>query len=559
MKTLKNSILCFVLLCGAAVLMAQAPQWQWAVKAEGTDENYAYSIEVDNQGNQYVIGVFRGTTTFGSHTLTTSEDDEEYDIFVAKLDADGNWLWAVQAGGLSIDHVSGIALDSAGNAYITGAFAGTANFGSHTLTVSGWRNTFVAKLDADGNWLWAVKAGGTGWDDGYAITLDAASNIYVTGGFTYTATFGSHTLTASGMRNIYVAKMDADGNWLWATQAEGSIFFGNGYSITLDGTGNMYVTGSFEGVVIFGSHTLSASGNDNDYDIFVAKLDPDGNWLWAIQAGGLFSDWGYSIALDNAGNIYMTGWFAGTATFGSHTLIASGDENDIFVAKLDANGNWLWVIQAEGEYGYNSSGSDIDIDSAGNVYVVGTFEGTATFGSNTLTAGGVRDAFVAKLNANGHWLWAIQAEGDLGSRTTGSGIDLDSAGNVYVIGSVGGTATFGNHTLTASGISDIFVAKLDISTPIDDDLAPQVASRLHDAWPNPFNKATGTLIKADIPKRSTGTLSVYNLRGQHVASYKLSSGTHEINFAGENLPAGIYFYSLQCGSFRETKKLVLLR
>jgi hypothetical protein len=185
------------------------------------------------------------------------------------------------------------------------------------------------------------------------------------------------------------------------------------------------------------------------------------------------------------------------------------------------------------------------------------FEDTASFGGHTLTSNGDWDIFVAKLDADGNWLWAVQAGGP--ALDSGYSIAFDAAGNAYVTGAFGGTATFGDHTLTANGILNIFVAKLGSGTPVDDYLAPQVASRLHDAWPNPFNKATGTMIKADIPAQSTGTLSIYNLRGQRVARYELNSGSHQISFAGDNLPAGIYLYSLQCGDTRETKKLVLLR
>ena len=240
---MKSLILCLVLLCGAAVLPAQTPQWQWVTAAVGTDEealNYGYSIAIDNQGNQYICGTFDGLVTFGSHILTSLGGDIYGDIFVAKLDPAGNWLWAVRAGGFFDDMASGIALDGSGNIYVTGQFGGIANFGTHTLTANvyddDYCDIFVAKLDADGNWLWAIKAGGSHDDYGNSIAIDAAGNGYVIGDYEGTATFGNHALTATG------------GEWY-------------------------------------------------EKDIFVAKFNPSGEWLWAVSGGGTWDDWGQSIAL----------------------------------------------------------------------------------------------------------------------------------------------------------------------------------------------------------------------------------------------------------------------
>ena len=133
MKALRNSFLCLILLCGAMVLGAQAPQWQWAVRAGGTDYEESISIATDSQGNQYITGMFDEIATFGSHTLTTSGGG---DIFVAKLDASGNWLWAVRAGGTENDWGLFITVDGADNAYVTGYFQNTATFGNHTLTTN---------------------------------------------------------------------------------------------------------------------------------------------------------------------------------------------------------------------------------------------------------------------------------------------------------------------------------------------------------------------------------------------------------------------------------------
>ena len=185
-----------------------------------------------------------GISTFGSHTLTAGG---YVDFFVAKLDPNGNWLWVVQAGGTNGNESCwgrGIAVDGAGNAYVTGQFLSTVNFGSQTLT-SAHKDIFVAKLDTNGNWLWAVRGGGSSPDDGYGIAVDGAGNAYVTGVFFGTANFGGHTVSSPSAYAIFAAKMDHNGIWLWAAKAGGSSRSddASGLGIAVDGADNSYVTG----------------------------------------------------------------------------------------------------------------------------------------------------------------------------------------------------------------------------------------------------------------------------------------------------------------------------
>ena len=358
-------------------------------QAGGPSNDEGLGIAVDGAGNVYVTGQFQGYATFGSHSLSSSGG---YDIFVAKLSPNGNWLWAVKAGGTSSnDRGYGIAVDGAGNAYVTGYFQDTATFGSHSLSSSGGYDIFVAKLSPEGIWVWAINPGGTGNSYGYSIALDGAGNVYATGEFRGTVTFGSSTLTVnSSSTNILIVKLDASGNWLWAVKAGGT-YSDSGYGIAVDGAGNAYVTGSFSSTATFGSQTLSTS----NVDLFVAKLGPSGNWLWAVKSGGASLAEGYSIAVDGAGNAYVTGYFDETITFSNNTLISSGCY-DVFVAKITPSGNWLWGVKA-GAPG-DDYGAGIAVDVAGNAYVTGHFLGTATFGSHTLTSMGFRDIFIAKLS-----------------------------------------------------------------------------------------------------------------------------------------------------------------
>ncbi|MDP8269445.1 MAG: SBBP repeat-containing protein [Candidatus Tenebribacter davisii] len=323
---MKKALVGLIFIIFTITLSAQEPEWQWASQAGGSSVDVGESITIDDDGNSYVTGIFSETAPFGFYSLTSSGS---YDIFVAKMDANGNWLWATKAGGSGSDYGDSIAIDGDGNSYVTGSFEETATFGSYSLTSSGSADIFVAKMDANGNWLWVTKAGGSSCDDSYGITIDSNGSSYVTGRFGGTATFGSYSLTSSGSADIFVAKMDVNGNWLWATQAGGS-GFDFGESIAIDGDGNSYITGNFSATATFGSYSLTSSGSA---DIFVAKMDANGNWLWVTKAGGSSWDDSYGITIDSNGSSYVTGDFSATATFGSYSLTSSGSA-DIFVAKL---------------------------------------------------------------------------------------------------------------------------------------------------------------------------------------------------------------------------------
>ncbi len=426
--------------------------WQWAVKGGGTGQDNSWSICIDTDNNTYITGYFNGTVLFGTITLVSSGG---FDLFVAKLNSDGVWQWAVQGGGAGIDEGRSICVDPNGNIYITGSFNGTALFGSTMLSSLGFYDVVVAKLNNDGVWQWAVQGGGTYFEDiGYGICVDANGNVYVTGYFGQTAVFGTITLVSIGICDVFVAKLNNNGVWQWAVQSSVIATGGAfGDSIFLDTNENLYITGYFSGIALFGTIVLTSSGI---FESYVAKLNKNGVWQWAVQStgGGSSLTMSLSLYLDSNGNLYITGMFYGTVIFGTTTLTSS--ESDIFVGKLTQNGVWQWAVQGGGT-GFDS-GSSIQVDADGNAYVIGMFQETAWFGSITLTSSGDNDVFVAKLNANGYWQWARQAGGI--NIDAGRGLCLDSEENIYVTGFFSDTAVFGTITLVSSGDYDVFVAKL---------------------------------------------------------------------------------------------------
>ncbi|MCK4654382.1 MAG: SBBP repeat-containing protein [Candidatus Cloacimonetes bacterium] len=557
----KRTFILLGLLLIAVCAFAQAPEWQWAAKAGGIEWDNGWSITIDTSGNLYVTGWFRDSASFGSNILTSSGGDN---IFVAKISSDGNWLWANSVSGSDDGWSCSITVDTSGSLYFTGGFEGTANFGSTTLTSNGSGDIFVAKVSSDGSWLWANNAGGNGWDRGRGISVDNFGDLYITGGFSGTASFDDIVLTSNGGYNdIFTAKMSSDGNWLWANNAGGNDW-DLSKSITIDPSGNSYIIGYFYVTANFDDITLTSNG---DRDIFIAMMSSDGNWVWADNAGGNDWDSGFSIAIDNSGNLYVTGFFASTASFGPTTLTSSGGD-DIFVAKMDLGGNWLWARSAGGSSVWDWSRC-ITVDSSENLYITGDFEGTASFGETTLTSFGNGDIFVAKINSDGNWAWALNAGGI--SSDQSYGITVDTFENLYVTGYFAGTASFGSTMLTSEGSGDIFVAKLNSSVFAENEISPTVNSLSN--YPNPFNPTT--TINYQLPEDSKVKLSIYNIKGQKVkilVNKILPAGEHSIIWDGKDsngnrVSSGIYFYKMclhpessgKAGDYREVRKMVLLK
>ena len=546
----KLFLTCLILMTGI-LLFAQTPDWLWAISAGGTQSDSPQLMTTDSQGNQYITGRFNGTTTIGNTSLTSFGD---YDIFIAKLDSSGSWLWVRQAGGTQADIGNGIAVDSAGNVYVTGGFVGTATFGPVTLSHNYIEHLFLSKLDNNGNWLWTVEALGED-NEAMGIAFDSEDNVYLTGAFRYTANFGAlPQMTCVGLADVFVAKLDSNGNWLWAVQNTG-VGWDVGICMAVDSAGNIYLTGRFGNTATFDNIALTSSGG---YDIFIAKLDANGNWLWARRAGGAADDLGWSLVLDDFSNVYVAGAFSNVSSFGTTTLTSSG-MHDIFLSKLDSSGRWLWSLKAGGISDDIAFG--VCLDSGNNAYITGQFEGLAYFGTTALSSNGNTDVFIAKEDGNGdwNWMWVTHAGGS--DMDAGYSIQTDSADNLYIMGIFSSIATFGSITLTSNGLLDLFAGKLEADVGNTDELTPELpdCSILYSAYPNPFHLGETTQIKTFITETETGTLSIYNLRGQLIQTYDLDPGIHEISFDGKGLASGVYLYRLKTPTVNTVKKLVLLK
>jgi hypothetical protein len=468
---------------GVAVVVAlaasrnHAQEFAWVKRFAGMTDGTANAITLDSARNIYTVGYFTTTTDFdpgpGTYNLSTAN----VGLYVSKLDSQGQFVWASAFRGNAFAEALGVAVDAAGNVYTVGYFGGSFDFDpgaqTHSLMSAGGWDAFIVKLDSAGNYVWASRLGGTGDDYANAVALDPAGNVLVVGSFEGTVDFdpgaGTDDLTSAGGSDAYIAKFSASGGLVWAKRIGGSID-DSAAGVAVNPVSEIYTVGSFQGAVDFdpgaGTYDLTSAGSS---DAFISKLDASGNFVWAKQLGGTSTDVASVVALDSAGNVHTAGTFEGTADFdpgpGTRTLTATGP-NDMFVSKLDASGNFVWARRMGGDS--IMSVKDLTVDSYGNVYTVGWFEGTIDFdpgpGVHNLTSSDPLNdnGFVSRLDNLGQFVWAQKLQQTFYDYA--NGVNVDAVGNVFVAGEFDVSADFdpglGTYVLASAGGFDGFVWKL---------------------------------------------------------------------------------------------------
>ncbi len=540
------------------------PNFEWAKNFGGSGFEQGNGIAVDNSGNVYTIGYFAGTADFdpgpGIYSLTANGSA---DIFISKLDSMGNLVWARAFGSTDWDKGNSIALDNSGNIYATGFFSDTVDFdpgpGVFNLTSVGITDIFICKLDASGNYLWAKSVGGTDYDFGISIKTDDSGNVYTTGNFLDTVDFdpgaATYSITSMGTYDIFILKLDSSGNYIWVKTFGGqepqSVS-----SIDVDASGNVYTTGYFYTSADFdpGPNVFYLI-SEGENDVFVSKLDSMGNFIWAKQFGNYDEDEGLSIATDNSGNVYTTGTFKVTVDFdpgqGGYNLISTGSE-DIFISKLDSTGSFIWA-KSFGNISVEK-GLDITLDNSGNIYAVGQFTGTVDFdpgpGVFNLNSNGDYDLFICKLTSSGNLVWA-KSMGALGVDLGGS-IAVDDLNNVYTTGYFQSTVDFdpgpGVHNLTASGMGDVFILKLSNSTTgiSENNLRHSIT-----LFPNPTE---GKITISTNNASGIEAVIIRDILGKEVLAKNFSSAM-QIEFTLEGA-SGLYFVELICGDNKSYSKVI---
>jgi len=484
-------------------------QWVQRYNGPGNDYDEAYAIAVDASGNVYVTGGSGGSGTF-------------YDYATIKYNTNGveQWVQRYNGPGNSDDWATAIAVDISGNVYVTGG-----SYGSGTS-----RDYATIKYNTNGVEQWVQRYSG---DESIAIAVDASGNVYVTGS---SQSYGFSILT-----DYATIKYNTNGVEQWVQRYNGP---GNDYdgarAIAVDGSGNVYVTGSSYG-----------SGTSSDYATIKYNTNGLVQWVQRYNGPGNFYDYAHAIAVDLSGNVYVTGGSAG-----------SGTSDDYATIKYNTNGLVQWVQRYNGPGNSDDWATAIAVDISGNVYVTGRSQ---SYGFSILT-----DYATIKYNTNGVEQWVQRYNGPGNDYDGARAIAVDGSGNVYVTGYSVGSGW--------SIYTTIKYTPQPVSVEEDKSNLPSAYHLFHN-YPNPFNPST--TIKYAIPERAKVNLSIYNLLGEKIAELvngELEAGYHETKWnvsASGGLPSGIYFYTLvvspieplQAGKsfdklrtgFVETKKLILMK
>ena len=500
------------------------PYSTWATNIGGTSHDLANSVAIDTNGNVYLTGFYNDSAKINSFVTTSAGvvhtelfgtlSGGDQDAYVAKYDNFGKALWATNVSG-SIADVQGLGVtcDLVGNIYTTGMFISTVKLNSYinvahgnivtstigTLSTSGANyDSFVIKYNPGGAVMWATTLSGVDTEIGSKVSADADGNVYATGYFTHAAQVNSYNGIIGGAPSMssfgtlggdgngsdaYIVKYNTDGGVLWATTI-GKAGFDKGTGIATDYFGNIYATGNFTGSISINDFSTVSSGQiltssfgvlsgKGQQDTYIVRYNSTGKAIWATSISGVNMDQGTDIATDTYGNVYATGYFTNSTCINQYNYVSdgvilistvgilrTGGTEDAYIIKYDASGEVKWATNL-GAAGFDQ-GNGVTVDINGNVYAIGTFQGStdilsfSTISSGTIvtssigrmTGVGGTDAYIVKYNSTGSAVWAMNV-GGFGD-DQGYGITTDVFGNVYAAGQFN-TSTFINVFSTIEG------------------------------------------------------------------------------------------------------------
>ena len=345
-------------------------------------------IATDADGNVLVAGQIMSSTApvdLGGGSLAGPGT-----IFLAKYEADGHHLWSARHGG-SDGSAFDVAVDRSNRILLTGYFGGTGDLGGETLTSVAFVDAFLAKYESDGTHIWSSLYGGAGGMAGHqgrSVAADGEGNVVLLGDFMEWIDLGAGPLVGAGLMDVFLAKFDPNGNHLFSRGFVDPEFQYSS-AVSLDDNGQVLASGVFMGTVDFGGDPLTSAGG---FDIFLAKYDANLDHIWSRRYGDAQEQIAEGVAMDGAGNVVCAGFFQGSVDFGGGPLTSAHGE-DVFLARLDPDGNHLWSARFGSQNDQKASG--VAVDAAGRTVIVGSFANTVDLGGGPLVSAGASDIFLA--------------------------------------------------------------------------------------------------------------------------------------------------------------------
>jgi hypothetical protein len=560
-----------LLLAGSLSTFSQSPAWNWAKKISGQGTEIITALCTGNDGYIYVTGRF--DTSSISIVDTTLNSNDSQGQFLCKLSTTGDVIWISDLNDSNDITISDIFVDASGNIFLTGSFKNDISLGSIFIQNSSndvnTRDFFLLKLNNLGNPIWCKSASaGGGGEYGTKIAVDSNGNIFVVGSFVFTFTmdfgvpnFYNTTIQSNSSEpSFFLAKYDSLGTIKWARGEYDGGTGGYGIDVVIDSQNNVYLLGTFrdEDVCFTDFNCFpNSQGNNNSQDCFIVKYSNNGDFLRYNGIVGVENQDATAMAIDSQNNIYITGTnFGPNASMGNFNLQRISQASDIYITKINSQGNFLWAKSFWGTTDVLST--DLSLAQSNAIFLTGIFsDSIISYDGNSFSNndGGASHIFLLRLNADGQVQWVKSPTGS--SSENPNEIATDPQGNVFLAGRFGSTSSnstieFDSNTLICSDALDSYLAKLN------DDLSSNLLDIKQDIsnpeiYPNP---SSGTLTISYPSLIKKGNLQVYNSLGNLIIEESLK------NFNQTSITlttTGVYFIRINSDGNLVTKKLIVTK
>lgn len=521
---MKTGNFAFIFMMLSLVGFSQLPDFEWASQC-GNPPNTTDTKTVlasCEDGSFFMAGEFLDTAQFGTKTIVSAGGT---DVFLVKCAEDGEAIWSVRIGGTDYEYIQQIVSDDEGGVLVAGYFYGTTQIGPDIFTSYGSQDLFVAKYDQFGNFIWSIRAGGSMADYLSGLALNPEQDFFIAGYFYNSITIGDTTLQDARSSDIFTAKFSADADLLWVSYAGGSSS-DMVNSAVCDHEGNLLIAGAYYNDITMGDTTIMTT---NPVGVYVAIYQPDGQLNQVFQLDGTYLTTEVYLAAKPSGGFYMAGNFSEQISFGNDIFEAGEFNQDIFIASYDTYCDLQWARHA------HSSSSDqvvgIETDAYNNLFITGHYLDTIQFDLISLPytlCCGSREVFIVSYSAYGNVLWGDQISG---ARANIKAFELNQQDELLLSGLFSEEVFMGDLSLSyVDGYRNYLTC---LKTEVYTGIGSHTNKTDMVIFPNPARDK----IMVGSGSGDPFSFEVYSLNGQLISSGEMINNG-EINLTG--LPPGHY-------------------